>query len=243
MRRIPGLGLLAAIPLVLSVAQGHAGETSSVGGGRAGDFQRLAPDEGGLSSMQPAVGEGKPADIEAELRDIARTKALMQSLAAPTPGGAAAGGKSTDAASAAAGAAPGQPKPTLDLASERNLLTGVRELAKEGVYAAKAAANSIGIATSESSEAGSSSMADRGAERYSSRPPRPQDAGLVDELTSRLIDEVLPWALMVGVILLMLLGLRSWIVSRSAARDRGGRSSSRRSGGQGGSRRRRHHER
>lgn len=242
MRRFPGLGLLAAILLILPVAQGHAGETSSVGGGRAGDSQLFAPGEGGLSSMQPPAAEGKPADIEAELRDIARTKALMRNLSAPTPG-MAAGGKSADAVSVPAEIASGQPKPSLELAGDRNLLAGVRELAKEGVHAAKAAANSIGVGASESPEVGGGSMADRDTARYSSRPPRPQDAGLVDELTSRLIDEVLPWALMVGLILLMLLGLRSWIVSRSGARERGGRSSSRRSGGQGGSRRRRHHER
>lgn len=184
--------------------------------------------QGGMSAPGGFGASGKDAkgpDGEAQLREIESTKKLMKALGemnAPQPGGADKAGEAAKQGAAANAARKGE-------AAEggTGVLKGMGipgELAtdlREAAGAASKAARAVGLTAdpdtvvARGTAGGGSGSSARGEETARSRPAASESE--FQELLDKLIDEFLPWAIGIAVLLALTIGIFSWAAARGQA--------------------------
>lgn len=236
--------VLASMALIIG------GSAVAADGPQPGSLPILAPGSKGTLGEAGILGnDAKAQDSEAQLREIESTKRLMKTLrdmnAPPAGAGPGQAGESREATKAAEApkAAKGGPEgggPGLELPGA--VASELREVASGVSQAARAVGLTGDPAAVAARDANRPNDGSPGATSGSMRDPEVMrttvkaDEGEVQAMLDRLIDEILPWAIGIGVLLALSYGIFSWAAARANAGDAGRRGSS---GGRSGSRKRR----
>jgi hypothetical protein len=170
---------------------------------------------------------GKPVDIDAELAEIARTKALMKALSgAEAASSATRQAQSVESnagvAKATAGVVPVQAGAGGLL--DKEVVGAVREATAHGSALVKGIAGPYAGGPDDPAQRARS--ADGGAGVPGAAPPDPDRYRVLYE---NLVDEVLPWAIAALVLFMIGFAVKAWFGSRVVAQQKRRRSGSGRS--------------